>query len=99
MPAVGSLRKDWHSFADLHKLTAREREVAELLIFESTDMQLAERLKVSKQTINIHLGHVRSKLGASSRVGIGLLVVGGAECQCHPGWYLAVEQVVIKRAS
>ena len=87
MPAIGSLRRDWHAFADLHNVTARERQIAELLVFaEVTDNQLAKRLDVSKQTINIHMGHLRSKLRARSRLGIGLLVVGGAECECHPGW-------------
>lgn len=88
VPAIGSLRRDWHSFADLHKLTARERQTAELLVFELTDVQLASQLGVSKQTINIHLGHLRTKLKTRSRLGIGLLVVGGAECECHAGWTL-----------
>ncbi len=48
-------------------LTAREREVLQLVCLGRTDRQIADALFVSRRTINTHVTHILEKLGASSR--------------------------------
>jgi DNA-binding NarL/FixJ family response regulator len=52
---------------DLTFLTAREREVAELVSQGMTNQQAASRLYLSEKTVEFHLRNVYSKLGISSR--------------------------------
>jgi non-specific serine/threonine protein kinase len=55
-------------------LTAREREVAELVANGLTNKEIAARLFVSKRTIDAHLEHILAKLSYVSRVQIAALV-------------------------
>lgn len=48
-------------------LTAREREVLDLLIDGLTNSQIAEKLTVSPSTIKSHVSNILSKLGVASR--------------------------------
>jgi DNA-binding NarL/FixJ family response regulator len=48
-------------------LTAREREVLELLAEGLSNRQVAERLGISEHTAKFHVASVSGKLGASSR--------------------------------
>ena len=48
-------------------LTRREREVAELIVQGLTNPQIAERLVVSRKTVEIHASNIFRKLGVSSR--------------------------------
>ncbi len=52
---------------DLSFLTAREREVAELVSRGMTNQQAASRLYLSEKTVEFHLRNVYSKLGITSR--------------------------------
>jgi predicted ATPase/DNA-binding CsgD family transcriptional regulator/tetratricopeptide (TPR) repeat protein len=56
--------------SDRHDLTAREREVLELLATGKTDGQIAEALFISKKTAAVHVTNIKGKLGANSRVEI-----------------------------
>jgi DNA-binding NarL/FixJ family response regulator len=49
-------------------LTAREREVATLIASGMTNRQLAEALVISESTVEVHVKHILSKLGLTSRV-------------------------------
>ena len=51
-------------------LTRREREVLQLLATGRSDGQIAEALSISKKTAAVHVGNIKGKLGASSRVEI-----------------------------
>ena len=51
-------------------LTTREREVLQLLAAGRSDGQIAEALFISKKTAAVHVGNIKGKLGASSRVEI-----------------------------
>ena len=55
-------------------LTAREREVAELVADGLTNKEIAARLYVSKRTVDAHLEHILAKLSYVSRVQIAALV-------------------------
>jgi DNA-binding CsgD family transcriptional regulator len=56
-------------------LTARENEVAELVADGMTNAEIARMLNLSRRTIEVHLDHVRQKLGTRSRVGVATWVV------------------------
>jgi predicted ATPase/DNA-binding CsgD family transcriptional regulator len=49
-------------------LTSREREIAELVARGLSNREIAERLVISKRTVDAHVNHIFGKLGLSSRV-------------------------------
>jgi pimeloyl-ACP methyl ester carboxylesterase/DNA-binding CsgD family transcriptional regulator len=53
--------------AALDELTAREREVLELVAQGSDNTKIADRLKISEKTVRNHVSLIFSKLGVSSR--------------------------------
>jgi DNA-binding CsgD family transcriptional regulator len=53
-----------------HDLTRREQEVLELLAGGCTDGDIAEALFISKKTAAVHVGNIKGKLEARSRVEI-----------------------------
>ena len=60
--------------AGLESLTAREREIADLVADRLTNPQIAEKLFLSKKTVESHIRNLFVKLGVSSRVEIARLV-------------------------
>jgi DNA-binding CsgD family transcriptional regulator len=56
-------------------LTAREREVLQLLADGLTDASIAERLSLSPRTINSHLTSIYGKLDVSSRAAAARVAV------------------------
>jgi predicted ATPase/DNA-binding CsgD family transcriptional regulator len=48
-------------------LTPREREIAELVAQGLTNVQIADRLVISKRTVESHVDHIKQKLGVGSR--------------------------------
>jgi DNA-binding NarL/FixJ family response regulator len=54
----------------LAALTAREREIANLAVTGVTSVQIAERLFLSRRTVDAHLGQIYRKLGVSSRAAL-----------------------------
>jgi len=50
------------------QLTAREREIASLVAAGLSNRQIAEKLVISRRTVDAHLEHIYSKLGITSRV-------------------------------
>ena len=46
-----------------NSLTHREREVLALVGQEKTTNQIADELKISRRTVEIHKAHIRMKLG------------------------------------
>jgi DNA-binding CsgD family transcriptional regulator len=60
--------------AGLESLTAREREIADLVSDRLTNPQIAEKLFLSKKTVESHIRNLFVKLGVSSRVDIARMV-------------------------
>lgn len=52
-------------------LTRREREIAILVSEGLTNREIADRLVISRRTVDSHLEHIRAKLAVSSRTEIG----------------------------
>ncbi len=48
-------------------LTAREKEVFELLVLGKTTKEIAEVLKISEKTVRNHISNVMQKLGVKGR--------------------------------
>jgi len=51
-------------------LSPREREVLNLIIQEHTSKEIAEKLFISKQTVDTHRIHIHEKTGTSTLVGL-----------------------------
>ncbi|MFP3986542.1 LuxR C-terminal-related transcriptional regulator [Streptomyces sp. E11-3] len=68
-PAVPRAR-DRAAAARPGRLTNREREVAALVAERLTNREIAERLVVSKRTVDAHVEHILNKLGLTSRTQI-----------------------------
>jgi non-specific serine/threonine protein kinase len=64
MPAV---KPETTSLADNFGLTAREREVLQLVTQGLTYVQMAEQLVISPRTVDTHLRSIYGKLGVTSR--------------------------------
>lgn len=48
-------------------LTAREREVLDVLATGATNKAIAERLFISEKTVSVHVTNLLAKLGAANR--------------------------------
>ena len=53
--------------ATLTKLTPREHQVATLLAYGHTNVEIADHLSISTRTVEMHRAHAMRKLGAESR--------------------------------
>jgi predicted ATPase/DNA-binding CsgD family transcriptional regulator len=58
-----------------HNLTPREHEVLELLAAGRSDGEIAAALFIGKKTASVHVGNIKGKLGASSRVEIVMIAL------------------------
>jgi DNA-binding NarL/FixJ family response regulator len=54
-------------YADLN-LSAREREIVDLLVQGKSNKEMADRLCLSNDTIKAHLQHIFRKIGVASRL-------------------------------
>jgi DNA-binding NarL/FixJ family response regulator len=55
-------------FSPFNSLTARQREVLDLLCLGLTNWQIACRMHLGQTTVEFHVRHIREKLGAKNRV-------------------------------
>jgi predicted ATPase/DNA-binding CsgD family transcriptional regulator len=68
------------------RLTAREREIAVLVADGLTNRQVAEKLFISRRTVDAHLEHIFGKLGITSRV---MLAIHAREQTAEPAGHLS----------
>ena len=72
---VGAIRRRTGGRRRPQDLTLREQEVLGLLAAGRSDGQIAEDLFISKKTAAVHVGNIKGKLGASSRVEIVTIAI------------------------
>jgi DNA-binding NarL/FixJ family response regulator len=58
------------------ELSARELEVLRLVAEGRSDGEIAAALFISKKTASVHVAHIKSKLGAASRVEVATRALG-----------------------
>lgn len=58
--------------ASLNDLTPREMEILRLVITGKTNKEIAREIFISKKTVEFHLDHIYSKIGARSRLMVGI---------------------------
>jgi DNA-binding CsgD family transcriptional regulator/tetratricopeptide (TPR) repeat protein len=61
------LPDDGSASGPLSRLTAREREVLDLLATGSTNRVIAETLVISEKTVSVHVSNILAKLGCTNR--------------------------------
>jgi DNA-binding NarL/FixJ family response regulator len=57
---------------DQEELTGRELEIAALVALGLPNRDIAERLFISRRTVDAHINHIFGKLGLSSRVQLAI---------------------------
>lgn len=67
---TGSRTIDFSRIRAHESLTSREREVAVLAVGGLTSRQIADQLRVSRRTVESHLGNVYTKLDVDGRAGL-----------------------------
>ncbi|MEU6782972.1 AAA family ATPase [Nonomuraea angiospora] len=75
LAAQGPRRAGWR-IGGPPELTARERQVAELVGQGLTNREVAERLQVSQKTVETHVARIFSKFGVRSRVALARQLTG-----------------------
>ena len=60
----------------LSMLTARERQIVNLVSEGLSNKAIARQLKLTDGTIKVHLHHVFEKLGISNRTSLAALAIG-----------------------
>jgi DNA-binding NarL/FixJ family response regulator len=68
--AINKVKADKRSEALLIKLSDRELEVLKLIIKEFTSKEIADKLFISKQTVDTHRNHIMQKTKAKNLVGL-----------------------------
>jgi DNA-binding NarL/FixJ family response regulator len=61
--------------ARLTDLTPRELEVLQLVIAGKTNKAIASEIYISEKTVEFHLDHIYTKIGARTRVSAGVWAV------------------------
>jgi two-component system, NarL family, nitrate/nitrite response regulator NarL len=69
----------------LDRITAREREIAQLLSAGASNKEIARRLSVTERTVKAHLTAIFRKLGISGRLQLALFVLEHSRPPGMPG--------------
>lgn len=59
-------------------LTAREREVLELILLAHSNREIAQELGIEERTVKAHLGRLMRKMGAENRIELSLRALNGS---------------------
>jgi non-specific serine/threonine protein kinase len=62
------MNSDTNAHAALGQLTSRQRQIAWLVAEGLSNREIAERLVISKRTVDTHIDHIFGRLGVSSRM-------------------------------
>lgn len=83
LPVIyGQIKKEQASADKLQNLTIREREILKLILKEYTSDEIAERLFISKKTVDNHRAHLLEKTNSKSTIGlVKFAIKNGMEAQ------------------
>jgi DNA-binding CsgD family transcriptional regulator len=73
-------------------LTAREREVAELISRGYTNAQIAERLVLTRGTVANHVAHILGKVGVTNRTQVAARVLKSEELDASANGHASGER-------
>ncbi len=73
--ALGQERQRRRAEAALETLTPREQEITQLTARGLTNLQIAEALVISPETVKTHVRHALAKLGLRSKMDLRLLFI------------------------
>lgn len=62
--------------APIPKLTARERQVLELILLARSNREIAEKLGIEERTVKAYVGRLMRKAGADNRIKLSLSALG-----------------------
>ena len=65
------------AFIEKYEITPREREVTEAMLQGKTDKEIAVKLNIAVNTVQVHLKRIYRKTGAAGRFALSALVRGG----------------------
>jgi DNA-binding CsgD family transcriptional regulator len=65
------------AFIEKYEITPREREVTEAMLQGKTDKEIAIKLNIAVNTVQVHLKRIYRKTGAAGRFALSALVRGG----------------------
>jgi predicted ATPase/DNA-binding CsgD family transcriptional regulator len=74
---AGELTRTVKAQTRTEPLTNREQEIAQLVAEGLCNREIAERLFISKRTVDAHIEHIYGKLGVSSRVQLATWLTSG----------------------
>jgi DNA-binding NarL/FixJ family response regulator len=76
MTTLKSANEHWScKMASLSDLTPRELEVLQLVLAGYTNKAIAIELYLSKKTVEFHLDHIYTKIGARTRLMAGIWAI------------------------
>jgi len=58
--------------ATLSDLTPRETEILQLVLVGRTNKAIATQISITEKTVEFHLNHIYTKIGARTRLMVGL---------------------------
>jgi DNA-binding NarL/FixJ family response regulator len=57
---------------EMPKLTAREKQILELILMAKSNREIARRLGIDERTVRAHLGRLMKKMGAENRIALSV---------------------------
>jgi DNA-binding CsgD family transcriptional regulator len=64
-------------FIEKYEISPREREVIEIMVQGKADKEIAAKLDIAVNTVQVHLKKIYRKTGAAGRFALSALVRGG----------------------
>jgi DNA-binding NarL/FixJ family response regulator len=72
--------KGVETMASLSDLTPRELEILRLLVAGQTNKAIAGEIYISERTVQFHLDHIYNKVGARTRLMVGIWAIQQGLC-------------------
>lgn len=75
----------WEQVGAVYDFSAREREIAGLLLRERSERDVAKQLNLSVHTVHTYSSRIYRKVGAKTRVGLLLRILATLKKRPGPG--------------